>query len=73
MPTPQEGLDLLGHSELVGDGQEDDHDEEDGPDDDGGQREPLGQVQLTVGVVVHAGVEALRLVQVESDLVELTG
>ena len=62
---------LLGDSQLVRDGQEDDHDKKDRPDDDGGQREPLGHVQVAVGVAALAGVEALLVVQVEADFVQL--
>ena len=66
-------MDLLGHSEIVVDGQEDDHDEEDGADDDGRKGKPLGQVDVYLVDHVFADVQPLFVIEDHAVLGQLQG
>lgn len=65
------GPDLLWNSQLVGNAQEDDHDEKDWSDDDGREGQALRDVEARLVHDGPADVEPVRPVQDECSIVQL--
>ena len=63
--------DLLWNSQLVGDAQEDDHDEEDGTGDDGGEGQALRDVEARLVQHGSADVEPVLIVQDQRSVCQL--